>query len=109
MTSVCHSDVSKNTMRKTLRFYPGEDDDLIEWINALPRTETANSAIKAAVRKSLNNGSATAGNGVSLGEIRQVIEAALESYQLARRETSEQTEEDDRQAEILDRFSELVS
>lgn len=76
----------------SIRLYPGQDDDLINWWNALPGNRTE--AVKAAIRRGLETGNTAP--TLDLAAIRGVIDAALEArlQGLALAPTTPQTNEE---------------
>jgi hypothetical protein len=61
------------TLRLSIRLYPGEDDDLIAWYEAL--TGNKSRAVKALMRAGRQAGS---GGDLDLAAVRGVLEAALD-------------------------------
>ncbi len=67
-----------------VRLYPGRDDDLIRWLAELDRQSfgAKSQAVREALRRGLADDPASqspAPASVDLGEIRAVVEAAVES------------------------------
>ena len=68
----------------TLRFYPGQDDDLIHWLDGLDEdsARTKTQALKEALRRGVRAESlqaTVAAPALDMGEVRQVVEAAVAS------------------------------
>lgn len=72
----------------TLRFYPGQDDDLIDWLEKLEgdvmgaKTQRVKDALRSSVDGQPAPGEvpvSPASPGVDLAEMRQVVEAAVVS------------------------------
>jgi hypothetical protein len=96
----------------TLRFYPGQDDDLLEWLDQFDGAvaPAKNQAIKDALRRAIKRGAereaAPHESALDLAQVRQVVESALASV-LARFEgqvssSSVPADEDDEVDALLD-------
>lgn len=71
-------------VRLTLRFYPGQDDDLLRWLGELDedRLTAKNQAVKERLRMAVGAGSPETGvaaPALDLAGVRQVVEAAVAS------------------------------
>ncbi|HIE39047.1 MAG TPA: hypothetical protein EYP77_08285 [Anaerolineae bacterium] len=79
--------------RPHVPLYPGEDDELIAWVNSLDRLPfgAKSQAVKEALRRAVGGGSSPGrpapAPAVDLSEIRAVVEAAVEQA-LARQQVS---------------------
>jgi len=73
------------TVRLDIRLYPGQDDDLIAWVQGL--AHEAHGAkmcrLRAALRQGITGGGGSVPAALDLAEVRQVVEAAV-STALAR-------------------------
>ncbi|MBN1814552.1 MAG: hypothetical protein JXA14_22120 [Anaerolineae bacterium] len=103
---------SQQPIKFTLRFYPGQDDDLIRWLDGLDEKQVGAKAqtIKEMLRQVLGSkaiqGARSAGVW-DLAEVRRVVEAGVTSA-LARLEGQRigcarpvQADEDDDEVEML--------
>ena len=69
----------------TLRLYPGQDDDLIRWLDGLDESLVGakSQAVKEAIRRGRDgietSPTATVALDLDLAQIRQVVEAAVEA------------------------------
>ncbi len=63
-----------------IRLYPGTDDDLIAWLNTLDDLHFGGKthAVREALRRGVNQSKDDAAQ-IDLGEVRRVVEAAVES------------------------------
>lgn len=77
------------TVRLDIRLYPGQDDDLIAWVQGLVHEPhgAKMQRLRAALRQGLTGGSGAASAALDMAEVRQVVEAAV-STALARFEGS---------------------
>lgn len=66
-------------MRLTIRIYSGQDDDLIRWLEQMNGRPygVKSQAVKEALRRGI--GQTQNSTAVNLGEIRAVVEAAVEN------------------------------
>lgn len=71
-------DANVTSVRVTLRLHPQKDEDLIRWLNA-QEPGMRNQRIKEALRRGLGMEAERSASEVDLGEIRAVVEAAVES------------------------------
>ena len=106
---------SLRPIKFTLRFYPGQDDDLIRWLDGLEEEHIGakTQAMKEALRRGLGTDplqAKVAAPALDLLEIRQVVEAAVASA-LGRFEghmvdvgVATTTEEDDETEDLLEAF-----
>ena len=99
----------------TLRFYPGQDDDLIRWLDGLDGEQIGakTRAMKEALRNGTHAGNADAiqaaggAPALDLAEVRQVVEAAVASAlgrfegQISGATVSAAVEEDDEVEDLL--------
>jgi hypothetical protein len=106
----------------TLRFYPGQDDDLIRWLDGLDGEPIGakTQAMKMALRRGTDAGQVEAVQGtgtapvLDLVEVRQVVEAAVASAlgrfegQLAGSAASAAVEEDDEVEDLMHAFEESL-
>jgi hypothetical protein len=74
-----------NNLKLTIRFYPGQDDDLIAWLEEMRASYgKKGETVKDVLRKGLGatgNGSAVPlDTGSLLADIRQVMESTLASF-----------------------------
>jgi hypothetical protein len=72
-------------LKLTIRFYPGQDNDLIAWLEEMRASYgKKGETVKETLRKGLgtaNSGSAVAlDHGSLLADIRQVVESSFASY-----------------------------
>lgn len=79
-----HTRQGSSSVRFTLRFYPGQDDDLIHWLDELDkdRLGAKNQALKERLRMAVGAESpqaTVAAPALDLVEVRQVVEAAVAS------------------------------
>ena len=98
----------------TLRFYPGQDDDLIRWLDELEEHLGAKTqAMKDAVRRGMRTDSLQAtvlAPALDLVEIRQVVEAAVASAlgrfegQVVGAKVTTPAEEDEEVEDLLEGF-----
>jgi len=98
-----------------LRFYPGQDDDLIHWLGELDEepTRTKTQALKEALRSGIGAEPLQAAVGtqaLDLVEVRQVVEAAVASAlsrfegQVVDAAAATPAEEDDEVEDLLEGF-----
>ena len=106
----------------TLRLYPGQDDDLIPWLGELDGEQigTKTRAMKEVLRSGRHTGKAEAVRDTSatpalgLDEVRQVVEAAVDSAlgrlegQLVRIGSADPVEEGDEVQDLLDTFEDSL-
>jgi hypothetical protein len=96
-----------------LRFYPGQDDDLIQWLDKLDEEHfgAKTQALKAALRRGMSADPVPAmavASTLDLSEVRQVVEAAVASVlgrfegRIAGVATALPLEEDDEVEDLLD-------
>jgi len=73
------------TVRLDIRLYPGQDDDLIAWVQGLAHEPHGAKMcrLRAALRQGITGGGGSIPAALDLAEIRQVVEAAV-STALAR-------------------------
>ncbi len=71
----------KDPTRLGLRLYPGEDNDLIEWLESLETQQYGQKtlAIKTALRQGIGRGATTPSTDLDLNQIRAVVEAGVQS------------------------------
>jgi hypothetical protein len=80
----------QSPVKVTLRFRPGQDDDLIQWLQSLDSLHfgAKSQALKDALRRGLRTGNSesdselpsnSAGIALDLSELRQVVEAAVDT------------------------------
>lgn len=99
-----------NNLKLTIRFYPGQDDDLIAWLEDMRASYgKKGETVKDVLRKGL--GAADSGSAVSLdtgsllADIRQVIESSLASFAFQPAVQAEaKSQEDDAAEERLSRL-----
>ena len=113
---------SARPIKFTLRLYPGQDDDLIRWLDALDGEQMGakTRAMKVALRHGTDAGQAEAvrdaGTAPALDqvEVRQIVEAAVASAlgrfegQLAACADSAAGEEDDEVEDLMQAFEESL-
>jgi hypothetical protein len=79
-----HTRRDSSSVRLTLRFYPGQDDDLIHWLDELDKdrlgakNQTVKERLRMAVGAELPQATVVA-SALDLVEVRQVVEAAVAS------------------------------
>ena len=105
-----------------MRFYPGQDDDLIRWLDGLDSEPIGakTQALQMALRRGTDAGQVDAGQGpgtapaLDLAEVRQVVEAAVASAlgrlegQIAGSAASAAVEEDDEVEDLMRAFEESL-
>ena len=109
-------------IRFILRLYPGQDDDLIRWLDELDGEQIGakTRAMKETLRSGRHIGKAEAARDTSatppldLVEVRQVVEAAVDSAlgrldgQLVRIGSADPVEEGDEVEDLLDTFEDSL-
>jgi hypothetical protein len=109
-------------IRFTLRFYPGQDDDLIRWLDGMDGEPIGakTQAMKMALRRGTDAGQVEAVQGtgtapaLDLAQMRQVVEAAVASAlvrferQIAGSAPSAAGEEDDEVEDLMRAFEESL-
>lgn len=92
-----------------LRLHPGQDDDLIRWLEQMDgrhygaKSQAVKEALRRGIIGQMPQNSAPATPAVNLGEIRAVVEAAVESalVRLGAAITVDSTDQQDDETEAL--------
>jgi hypothetical protein len=97
-------DAMTKYLKLTTRFYPGQDDDLIAWLEDMHASYgKKGETVKDVLRKGLGAGSSNSAiqldTGSLLADIRQVVESALASHALQPTVQTEAESQDDALAE----------
>ena len=106
----------KTEVQLHIRFYPGQDDELLHWLEQLDDRAYGlkSQAVKEALLRGIEGGSNAGGSpAIDLSEVRRVVEAAVETA-LSRLQgqmvaaPSPPSIEDDEAEELLDALGEAL-
>jgi len=99
-------------LKITLRLYPGPDDELIVWLNGLnlpygKKGEAIKDALRRGLGQSATTNPATLDAGSLLADIRQVIEASIQTSLAGLAVNPPAANETDQTEQVEDRLSRL--
>ena len=99
-------------LKITLRLYPGPDDELIVWLNGLnlpygKKGEAIKDALRRGLGQSATTNPAALDAGSLLADLRQVIEASIQTSLAGLAVNSPAANETDQTEQVEDRLSRL--